>query len=408
MGSRKIRVCIVQPADPCGTVPGGIDTFIRGEINSAPDDIEYSVIGITTDPAARPVGQWTQCALQSNSFNFYPVVQHRYTHKARRIPVILRYLLNLGAVVSSINPDVVEIHRIETALRINANQVPITAVLHQNMQSLYDKQADILWSRLPQAYFWLEDKLIPKLKSAFCVRTDATEHYRQRYPNLASSCHFQATWADPRQFTPPSIAERKQVKAELAAEYGWEETTRLLLSVGRLDAQKNPLLLIESVKRLVESMQHDFRLLMVGEGPLRGAILQLVENAGLADKVRLVGVKSIDEVTRLLHAADLFVMSSAYEGMPMAVIEALASGVPVATTQVGEVARVVEDHVCGRITEEHSEEKLAEIIAWCLQHLGQISGAPCTMAASRFSPDVVLQPVYENYRLLAKSHTGSD
>ena len=199
----------------------------------------------------------------------------------------------------------------------------------------------------------------------------------------------------------PSAEVRVNSRKKFTRKLGLADDTQLLLSVGRLDTQKNPLLLISALKRLAKSMHSPFSLLMVGEGPLRDSILHAIEQAGLFGSVHLLGVKSMDEVVELLHAADLFVMSSAYEGMPMAVIEALACGIPVTTTQVGEVGRVVHDKVCGRIADEHSAEALAESIAWCLENLEKITGKPCTDAASAFSPGKVLEPIYENYRRLA-------
>ncbi len=403
MSSKKVRVCIAHPADPCGSIPGGIDTFIRGEIDNAPDDIEYSVIGITTDKAARPVGKWTRCELNANSFQFFPVNEHNVSAKRSFVPVIVQYLMKLGSTLNEVDADVLEIHRIESLLRIRRNSRPVTAVLHQNMQSLYDKQADIRWARFPGMYFWLEDKLVPRLQSAFCVREDAAKHYRSRYENLAKTCEFQPTWADPRQFKPPAESERHAARARISLEMGLNDDSRWLLMVGRLDAQKNPMLLLAALRRLVERGQNDVSLLIVGEGQLRSQMEEVIEQTGLTGRIRLLGLKSIDEVAGLLHAADLFVMSSAYEGMPMAVIEALASGVPVATTRVGEVALVLRDGVCGRIAESHSEEHLASAISWCLDNLDKISGTPCTQSASRFSPAVVLESKYENYRRLAAS-----
>jgi len=401
LSSKKKRVCIAHPSDPCGSIPGGIDTFIRGEIDNAPDDIEYSVIGITTDSARRPVGKWTRCELRANSFQFFPVCEHIVSTKRSFPPVIVKYLFRIGPMLNEVDVDVLEIHRIETLLRVRRNQKPVTAVLHQNMQSLYDKQADILWARSPKLYFWLEDRLASRLQSAFCVREDAADHYRSRYQNLADTCKFQPTWADPRQFRPPSKSERRVARARVSADLGLDNDSRWLLMIGRLDAQKNPMMLLAALERLVESGQHNVSLLIVGEGQLRGQMVEAIGQAGLADRVRLLGLKSIDEVAELLHTADLFVMSSAYEGMPMAVIEALASGVPVATTRVGEVALVLRDGVCGRIAESHSEEHLTDAIGWCLDNLDKISGDPCTKSASRYSPAVVLEPIHENYRRLA-------
>jgi len=399
---KKVRVCIAHPTDPCGSIPGGIETFIRGEIDNAPDDIEYSVIGITTDSKARPVGKWTRCELSNNSFQFFPVCEYAVSAKRPTIPVVVQYLAKVGKMFNEVDADVLEIHRFESLLRVRRNSRPVTAVLHQNMQSLYDKQADIRWARIPGLYFWLEDKLAPRLQSAFCVREDAAKHYRTRYKNLAETCNFQPTWADPRQFKPISEDDRRALRARMSVELELDDDSRWLLMVGRLDAQKNPMLLLAAVRRLVESEQRNFNLLIVGEGQLRSQMEEVIDQTGLADRVRLLGLKSIDEVVELLHTADLFVLSSSYEGMPMAVIEALACAVPVATTRVGEVALVVNDGLCGRIAESHSEEHLTAAISWCLDNLEKISGAPCTESASHFSPTVVLQPMFENYRRLAR------
>lgn len=399
MNAPRVRVCIAYPADPCGSVPGGIDTFIRGEIDNAPDDIEYHVLGITTDPAARPVGQWSDCKLRSKSFRFFPVKAFKVTDKRPLVPVIVQYLFALGSQLSKLDPDVIEIHRIESLFK--ARGKPVTAVFHTNMQSLYNKQSDILWNRWPSLYFWLEDRLAPKLSSAFCVGEAATRHFRERFPNLADTCHFQPTWADPMQFQPPSAAERQAERERLVAELGVATSGRWLLTVGRLDASKNPMLLLSTFRKLLDEGYDDLDLLIVGEGQLRGEIESFIQDAGIADKVHLLGLKSIGEVARLLRAADLFVLSSAYEGMPMAVIEALACGVPVTTTPVGEVALVVKDGSCGRISKSHSENDLVEAAAWCLDNLDSITGEPCLESAGNFSPAAVLQPVYENYRRLA-------
>lgn len=399
---------MVQPADPCGSIPGGIDTFIRGEINNAPEDIDYSVVGITTDSVRRPVGKWTRCELHNSSFQFFPVASHDPNRNRPLIPATVRYLLRLGSVASEIDADILEFHRVEPILRFLSDTRPKTAVMHQNMKSLYEKQADIRWAILPGLYFWFEDRLVPKLQSAFCVREDVVDHLQNRFTNLADSCWFQPTWADPQQFFPPTVVQRQEYRAKLAADLHLDTNSLWLISVGRLDAQKNPMLLIDSIRRLIEQGNDKICVLIVGEGPLRDEMNNAVRKAQLSDKVRFLGLKRIEEIARLLHAVDLYVMSSAYEGMPMAVIEALASGVPVATTRVGEVGRVVLDGICGRIAESHSEESLSEAIAWCLGNLHEISGAPCTASAGNYSPTVVLEAKYEHYRRLAAANAAGN
>ena len=58
---KKINVNTVYQTDPLGVIPGGIDTFIRGIICWAPDDIEINIVGGTTDRINRPLFKWTKC-----------------------------------------------------------------------------------------------------------------------------------------------------------------------------------------------------------------------------------------------------------------------------------------------------------------------------------------------------------
>lgn len=102
---------------------------------------------------------------------------------------------------------------------------------------------------------------------------------------------------------------------------------RRFLAVGRLVAQKNLALLIEAFARIARA---DDRLTIVGEGPERRRLERLVGQRGLAGHVALPGhVQPIDD----LHAAaDAFVLPSNYEGLGVVVVEALAAGVPIVTT----------------------------------------------------------------------------
>jgi glycosyltransferase involved in cell wall biosynthesis len=85
----------------------------------------------------------------------------------------------------------------------------------------------------------------------------------------------------------------------------------------------------------------------------------------------------------------------------MSVLEALGSGLPVATTDVGEVRRVVRPGVNGEIAGSRSVEDLVRAVADCLDRLDTYAGAPCTEAVADYVPHKVLAPVYETYRALA-------
>lgn len=107
------------------------------------------------------------------------------------------------------------------------------------------------------------------------------------------------------------------------------ERRKAIVGVGRLFEQKNFSLLIDSFSE-VTNLFPEYELEIYGEGPLRKVLQKKIESLGLEDKIELMGVKK--NVMRYVADAELFVMSSNYEGFPNALVEAMASGLPVIST----------------------------------------------------------------------------
>jgi len=106
-------ICIIYPADPLGVIPGGIDTFIRGMLRWAPDDLNMKLIGVTTNPTERRIRRWTLCSLGRRQFAFYPVIALDRPEERHRIPLSLRFTLSVLVDRPRIDADVLEFHRIE-------------------------------------------------------------------------------------------------------------------------------------------------------------------------------------------------------------------------------------------------------------------------------------------------------
>jgi glycosyltransferase involved in cell wall biosynthesis len=127
--------------------------------------------------------------------------------------------------------------------------------------------------------------------------------------------------------------------AVAARDYSGELT---LLTVGRLDAEKNPLLLAE-IAALLAAGARRWRLLVVGDGPMREQLQQRVEQLGLTREVELLGYVPIDggllDLYRNSHA---FLHVSWTEGYPQVLVEAFASGLPTVATAVGGVPAAAE------------------------------------------------------------------
>jgi glycosyltransferase involved in cell wall biosynthesis len=103
------------------------------------------------------------------------------------------------------------------------------------------------------------------------------------------------------------------------------------------------------------------QLLLVGEGSLRDEVVRLVQARGLGERIRLLGVRR--DVPEVLSAADGYVLSSAWEGMPVALLEAASVELPIVATRVGGVPEVVEDGSTGLLIPPGDPLALAEAMA---------------------------------------------
>jgi glycosyltransferase involved in cell wall biosynthesis len=386
-----IEVRIFYQTDPAGTIPGGVDTFIRGIVKAAPDDIRISVVGLTTDPAARPVGRWSTCVLGKRSAEFFPVGRLRDPGGRSRIPLSLQLTAGIARHYRACAQgcDVLEFHRVEPSMAFLLDRRPKNAFVHQNMaDALQNSRSDLRWKALPGLYFRIERMALRSMDSVFGVRSDAIDAYKAKYPELAERFRFIATWMDPELFHP---AEPQRARPH--------DGERTLISVGRLDEQKNPLLLVDGFALLARE-RPNVKLVVVGDGVLRKEMEARVERHGIAARVVFAGLLPPGQVADLLRLSHCFVLSSAYEGMPMSVLEALGCGIPVVSTRVGEVERVVQPGINGEIVAQATPAALAQALESCLAR--EYRPQACVAAVADYVPAKVLQPVYEQYRRLAR------
>lgn len=148
----------------------------------------------------------------------------------------------------------------------------------------------------------------------------------------------------------PNAAERDATRQAL----GIGPDTRLVINVGRLAPEKSQDVLIRAFARIDASAP--MRLMIAGGGALHQTLTGLIAALGLADRVTLLGPRA--DVPALLNAADLFVLSSSIEGLPMVLAEAMASGCPVVSTDAPGAAEVMQQ--TGTIVPRHDVDALAD------------------------------------------------
>lgn len=169
----------------------------------------------------------------------------------------------------------------------------------------------------------------------------------------------------------------------------------LVGTVGRLQTVKNQPLLARAFVRLrrdhPEAAQHA-RLVVVGEGPLRGEVETVLRDAGVLHLAWLPGAR--EDVAEVLRMLDCFVLPSQAEGTSCTLQEAMASGLPAVATAVGGTPDLVEEGVTGHLVPAGDEAALAERIWQCLQDparsqtMGRVARE---RAQSRFGLDAMVQ-----------------
>jgi glycosyltransferase involved in cell wall biosynthesis len=151
------------------------------------------------------------------------------------------------------------------------------------------------------------------------------------------------------------------------AAHGLGEADRLVVCVGRLDRYKGHDNLLAAFATLAHE-RPAARLLLVGDGRFRDAIAARARSAGLAAQIRFSG--ALTDVRPALAAADVFVQASEEEGLPGAVLEAMAMGVPVVATDVGGTREAVDDGVTGLLVPAREPVALAAAVARLLDDPG--------------------------------------
>jgi sugar transferase (PEP-CTERM/EpsH1 system associated) len=168
--------------------------------------------------------------------------------------------------------------------------------------------------------------------------------------------------------------ESKQIKIvqngvaiENYSERRSSETAFTFCTVGRLDEIKNQILMIKAYHQAIETSPELLvtKLQLVGDGPMRDVLKALVSSLQLENNIELMGYR--EDIANILSMANAFVLSSNYEAMPMTILEAMASHVPVVTTDVGGIRHFISDQEA-TFVEAGNEQLLAEKFIELYQH----------------------------------------
>jgi glycosyltransferase involved in cell wall biosynthesis len=232
--------------------------------------------------------------------------------------------------------------------------------------------------------------LLHRKRVVLGVRQDTVSYYRARLPNrrwapamlpvrALDAFYRLLARGMPAVVTGPQIARRyggegTRVLAMIESVVRSDEVAKSprdrdwrgpieLLTVGRLDAEKNPLLLVDAFARLASRDARGWKLTWVGGGPMEETIRARAAELGVEASIELVGWVPFGPALLELYArAHAFVHVSFTEGVPKVLVEALASAMPIVATDVGGVSELLDGGLAGLLVAPNDLEGLVEAV----------------------------------------------
>ena len=402
-----IPVTVLYPLDPIGPKVGGSVTFIRGLMRHAPPEFQIRFIGVTCDASERPPRRWSSQEMGGRCFEFYPLFHEPEEDRLRMIPLSLRFVLSLACLGIEADGAVLVHNRPETALARGTRRHGNVVFVHNDVPAqVGSRSSEVRWSRFPLLYYALERRVFALVNQVYTVSSNTLADYQRRFPKQLDKVQFIPTWVDTTLFAPAAEPRRTLRERLIADGMTADPAGTWVLFSGRLQKQKAPERLVDAFAAL-RQRRPDTHLLVVGEGDLRAVVEKRVQRLGLSGSVHLLGPVRHAATARYYQAADVLLLTSNFEGMPMSVLEALACGLPVVTTDVGEVKRVVIPGETGEISRDFSAEGIADALERVLERRDRYHAQRCVEAVQLYSPTSVLAPVYARIAQIASLQAGA-
>ncbi len=286
------------------------------------------------------------------------------------------FMLNLflkGPFLKIHKKDIIHVQRPDHVIPFFFKKNKIVLTLHgahiKNVKLNKGKLAYLFYKMLQNIAFRRANLIIP-------VSKDTEDYFKETTSLLDNKTVI----------IPPGVSKifRPLDKASLKEKYKIKEK-HTLVYVGRIDPEKNVVLIAENLKG------EDICLLIAGIGSEQHKIESLAKKH---ENIRYLGKVPNENLAEIYNLADALVMLSEYEGMPTVVLESLTCGVPVITTDVGDVSKAIKDGITGYIaTKENFKEKVLQLL-----NEDKSYKEDCIKMSKEYSWENVANKLYDAYK----------
>jgi len=340
----KAKFILFEPSNFEGYPTGGSGTFSKNVIELFGNEV--ALVGITTSKEDR-VGAWTKKVISDKEFDYFPVryVKKNYSKKPL-IPARLKWFLGL-------RKNKKDILRYDCSNVFIQSQDSLLAIYGWPYTNICYRFAGLTnplsmsrykWVRLFDNFF--EHYYIPKLKYVNTILAADSKEEIEIYSRKLETYGIKNTIKQFPTRVDTNIFYPMHKKVELRSKFGYGEHSKIVITTGRLSVVKGWQLLLDSFLFFQKEFLNSY-FIFVGNGEEKNNIEAYVRKLGLVEQVKLVGYQDKTSLAELLNISDIYVMGSFYEGWPTSMVEALACGVPICSTNFGSAKEILHANIFG-------------------------------------------------------------
>lgn len=223
--------------------------------------------------------------------------------------------------------DIVHTHSSKTGIlgRMAGRMAGVPVVMHTVHGYAFPAARNAFQSGLYLTMEWLGARITDAL---VLLKQDDVDVARRRLHAPRKRLHLVPNGVDVECYAPRAEDERSRIRQQLL---GMADDCVAIGMVGRLWEQKNPDCFVRAAIRLLQG-GHNARFFLIGDGELAASLEVRIREAGHSDRIRILGWR--DDVGELLAGLDVFVLPSRWEGLPLAILEAMAAGLPAVVSDI--------------------------------------------------------------------------
>jgi glycosyltransferase involved in cell wall biosynthesis len=367
-----MKVIIVAPIDPFASTASGIKSYTLNLIlNLTKNGIGSTLLGVTNSK----ITEKTEL-----DFEFIPVANKRvsgYVFFFHLFKTLLFLNIDKNVIIHAQRPDY-----ILPFILLHRKNPKICTLHGAHIKNVSLKKGPILG----YLYEHIERYVFLHIDKVITISSETHNYYCKKYPFLKEKSITIPNGVNINIFKP--LPDNNTAK-----EYEILSKEKVILYVGRLEKEKRVDFIIEIFKNL-KNTHSDLKLMIVGNGREKESLQTLVKQMSLTDIIFIESL-SYEEVPRIMNCADLLIMCSLHEGMPTVVLEALACGLPVVSTDVGDLNHIISSET-GCIFKTEEIKDIKDSISDILLN-NRISKNSCIETAKNYSWDRVCKSIIGVY-----------